>query len=260
MPNKSLIGQSGSSLEYRGGVVIKRCNNAFAQYTWYRDASIIGTVDGVRLPHVEWNLSEEPHTYSIEYINGENLTQCCTVEDIDTLIRQLSLWNKVSSRELYSVNSYLDRLYCHVKDNHYHPIILEAYNRVVDYMTSESWWRSECSFHHGDLTLENIIKERDGTLVLLDPNRVSDIWGNTVLDEGKLLQSINSDYHTLLTSYILKRRKVLLQHLETYANKCSYVAELSHWIRLRKYQPPERWSQVDFMLNKLMEALKNGDY
>jgi thiamine kinase-like enzyme len=117
------------------------------------------------------------------------------------------------------------------------------------------------SFNHGDLTLENVLVEDSGEMVLIDPNYDPGLFQSWLLDFGKLLQSTHSDYHRVFNSSPGQDPQPLFQYLRSYLQdrdlwELALVGELTHIMRLRKYRPGnERW-QVDCLLGKLIAEIQ----
>jgi hypothetical protein len=117
------------------------------------------------------------------------------------------------------------------------------------------------SFNAGDLTLENVLVEDSGEMVLIDPNYDPGLFQSWLLDFGKLLQSVHADYHRLFNSSPGQDPQPLFQYLRSYLQdrnlwELALVAELSHVMRLRKYRPEnERWL-VDKILGNLIAEIE----
>jgi hypothetical protein len=109
--------------------------------------------------------------------------------------------------------------------------------------------------------LENVLVEDNGEMVLIDPNYDPGLFQSWLLDYGKLLQSVHSDYHRLFNSSPGSDPAPLLNYLKEYLEsrglwEMALVAELSHVIRLRKYRPEnERWL-VDKILGNLVAEIE----
>jgi hypothetical protein len=117
------------------------------------------------------------------------------------------------------------------------------------------------SFNAGDLTLENVLVEDSGEMVLIDPNYEPGLFQSWLLDFGKLLQSVHADYHRLFNSSPGQDPQPLFQYLRSYLQdrnlwELALVGELTHIMRLRKYRPEnERW-QVDKILGNLVAEIE----
>jgi thiamine kinase-like enzyme len=110
------------------------------------------------------------------------------------------------------------------------------------------------SFAHGDLTLENVLIENDGGIVLIDPNFKANLFQSYLLDLGKLMQSVHSDYHRVFNSHPGCDPTYLCEYLRLKVGERNWVrgliAELTHLIRLRKYRPEREREVVDQLLER----------
>jgi thiamine kinase-like enzyme len=117
------------------------------------------------------------------------------------------------------------------------------------------------SFNHGDLTLENVLVEDSGEMVLIDPNFEQGLFQSWLLDYGKLLQSVHADYHRVFNSCPGADPQPLLNYLKKHLQDSGHwelalVAEITHVMRLRKYRPQEEWSKVDRILERLVREIQ----
>jgi thiamine kinase-like enzyme len=169
---------------------------------------------------------------------------------IDTLVDQVSLWSKIPASRHADWESYKERL----RSEHVSLADSEIVCRTFDFLDEIEPLPS--SFSHGDLTLENIIVENNGGIVLIDPNFKKNLFQSYVLDLGKLLQSVHSDYHRLFNSHPGGDPAPLCAHLRQRLGEPVWTqalaAEISHVVRLRKYRPSAQWLTVDRLLEKLL--------
>jgi thiamine kinase-like enzyme len=192
-------------------------------------------------------------SYRIEYIRGYSATQITSVQDFERLVKLVEYWGCQPAVITADWFSYLVRLQDHVAVSGSE--VMELAWKVV------ARYELPGSFAHGDLTLENVLVEDSGEMVLIDPNYAPDLFQSWLLDFGKLLQSTHSDYHRLFNSSPGEDPAPLLQHLRSYLQdrnlwELALVAELSHVIRLRKYRPEsERWI-VDKILSNLVQEIQ----
>jgi hypothetical protein len=98
-------------------------------------------------------------------------------------------------------------------------------------------------------------------MVLIDPNYEVGLFQSYLLDYGKLLQSVHSDYHRVFNSSAGEDPEPLLNYLKSYLQdrgewEWALVAELTHIIRLRRYRPENERRLVDCLLDKLMRELQ----
>lgn len=247
-------GSSGAKLEYAGDYIIKSCSDAVEQDMWFQLASKLPVVNGIRIPKSEL-LSE--NAYKIEFINGVCGTHISSTLIIDTLITQVLTWKNCPQFRDIEWKKYMDRLWCnHVIYPGSGDMVKIAFDFINNHLTN-----LPPSFSHGDLTLENVITDSEGRLVVIDPNFKKDLFQSYILDFGKLLQSVNSDYHRAFNSnpgVDLSAHKVVLfdQLKKMGILKECLLSEISHIIRLRKYKPPEMAGDVDALLAKLLHEIK----
>jgi len=247
-------GSSGARLEYAGDFIIKSCSDATEQDMWFKLASKLPVVDGVRIPQSE---IVSHNTYKIEFINGVCGTHSPSTLNIDTLTNQILTWKNCPQSRDISWRSYMDRLW----HNHIlHPNSGDVVKIVFDYI-NDNLTNLPPSFSHGDLTLENVIIDNDGRLVIIDPNFKKDLFQSYLLDFGKLLQSVNSDYHRVFNSNpgvdLSAHKNLLFNQLRKMGilREC-LLCEMSHIIRLRKYKSSEMANDVDVLLTRLLREIK----
>lgn len=134
-----------------------------------------------------------------------------------------------------------------------------------NYLTKEYLYnifdKDKYSVIHGDLTIENIICERDNrgedNFYIIDPN-TQNIHDSSNLDYAKLLQSIHGGYEFLMSTRDIKItgnridfpfiksatyielhkifRKYMLERLGENRTRSIYFHEIIHWLRLMPYK------------------------
>jgi thiamine kinase-like enzyme len=240
-------GSSGATLDFSGDFIRKKCKDAGEQCEWFRIASRYTLAPSVRFPQT---ISVSDSEYDIEFIEGVCGTQVESTRLIDTLVDQVSLWSKIPASRHADWESYKERL----RSEHVSLADSEIVCRTFDFLDEIEPLPS--SFSHGDLTLENIIVENNGGIVLIDPNFKKNLFQSYVLDLGKLLQSVHSDYHRLFNSHPGGDPAPLCAHLRQRLGEPVWTqalaAEISHVVRLRKYRPSAQWLTVDRLLEKLL--------
>jgi thiamine kinase-like enzyme len=243
-------GNSGADLQFAGDYVLKSCPNAVQQVEWFGCAQSVGLVDGVRLPYVEL---VNANSYKIEYIRGYSATQITSVQDFARLVKLVGQWEKQPAASSGDWDGYLQRLEDHVRVS----------NSEEMMAAFELACRHELpgSFNHGDLTLENVLVENDGGMVLIDPNFESGLFQSYLLDYGKLLQSVHADYHRVFNSCPGADPQPLLNYLKKHLQDSGHwelalVAEITHVMRLRKYRPEGERRLVDEILCRLLGEIQ----
>ena len=225
------------------------------QDAWFKLASKFPVVDGVRIPLSEL-VSE--NSYKLEFVNGVCCTQIPSTLIIDTLIEQILVWKNYPQSRSVTWEDYMSRLWVnHVEHPGSGDVVKTAFDFLVDRLTN-----LPSSFSHGDLTLENVIMDNGGRLVMIDPNFKTDLFQSYILDFGKLLQSVNSDYHRVFNSNPgvdqSAHKEVLFKNLRKMGilREC-LLSEITHIIRLRKYKPPEMAVDVDNLLSRLLHEARS---
>jgi hypothetical protein len=249
-------GNSGARLDFTGEWVLKTCSDASQQNEWFDLARNLPTTNGVRIPSTRLVGDD---SYQIEFIDGIAGTHSSSTLIISALIDQILLWAQCASpRPLLTWQDYMDRVYnYHIAPAHC-PTLYYFFNLV----NSLPITLPPPTFSHGDLTLENVIITSGwNELVLIDPNFKSDLFQSYILDFGKLLQSTNSNYHHRFNSNpgvdLQPHNKLLIKKLRQLGilREC-LVAEITHIIRLRRYQPACMLKTVDNLLSHLIHDLK----
>ena len=248
---RAMRGNSGAELQFAGDFVLKSCANAQQQVEWFGHANVAGLVDGIRLPFTEL---VNDGCYKIEYIRGYSATMLTSVQDFERLVRLVEHWRSQPAVSSGDWQSYLLRLEEHVRVSNSEEMVA-AFKLVCRYELPGS-------FGQGDLTLENVLVENDGGMVLIDPNFAPDLFQSWLLDYGKLLQSVHADYHRVFNSSAGANPQPLLNYLRDHLVKdgswhLALVAELTHIMRLRKYRPQEEWSKVDGILGRLVKEIQS---
>lgn len=244
-------GSSGAELLFSGDFILKRCSDSREQCEWFSRAAERPIPLGVRLPCVEF---VDKTSYKIEFVEGTSATKFSSTRILDALVDQVLLWSKTPSERDCDWNSYLTRLF----DQH----VSEAGSEIISkvFKILEKVEPPPASFAHGDLTLENALVEPNGNVVLIDPNFKEGLFQSYILDLGKIMQSVHSDYHRVFNSHPGADPAPLCAHLRSRLGeplwKASLTAEMSHIIRLRKYRPQSQRELVDNLLSKL--ALDQG--
>jgi hypothetical protein len=243
-------GNSGAELNFCGDYVLKRCSNARDQVAWFDFAKERMLDDSIRLPYVE--LVDEG-SYKIEYIRGYSATQITSVQDFERLVRLVEHWRSQPAVSVGSWDGYLKRLEGHVRVSN-SAQMKAAFELVCRYELPGS-------FAQGDLTLENVLVENDGRMVIIDPNYSEGLFQSWLLDCGKLLQSVHSDYHRVFNSCPGADPQPLLNYLKKHLQErgeweLALVAEVTHVMRLRKYRPQEEWPKVDRILRGLLGEIQ----
>ena len=227
-------GASGASLKQQGDLVTKSCTDALEQVRWFADARKFGFVDGVSAVNIYWN---SIRTYTMNHVTGHVATHEPQTVYLERIYEQVRYWGDLYPMNFATWQSYIDRLYEHAETTTSH-IIRQAVEVI------EQSPELDQSFCHGDLTLENIIIDHDGTAWLIDPNSNGSLYQSWILDCGKLLQSTHTDYHRIFDSHAgvnLRKHDAMLKEMLVADGiyRPALVACLSHIVRLCKYRKDE---------------------
>lgn len=246
-------GNSGAILEYRGEYIRKSTSDYLEQALWFDIARTLPTSNGIRIPHTY--LPQEEGCYDIEFIQGTCATQLNSTLTISALIDQILLWKEQKQYYDLSWDSYTSRLYNqHVIIREDDEVMKMAFNFILTFPPPPP------TFSHGDLTLENVIVDQNKNLVLIDPNFKPNLFQSYILDLGKLLQSTHSNYHQLFNSNpgvdLTSHCQILMDELDNLGvlEQC-LMAEITHIMRLKKYQPTSNWELVDDLLLSLIKEM-----
>lgn len=246
-----MMGASGAILKMGGDWVMKICSDAPQQVEWFDLARSIGTVPGVRIPAASLTARK---SYDVEFIRGHLATAEPSITFLERCIGQVKRWANTSPASDKAWDSYVSRLDGHVEMGPTDEM-KEAYRLCQ--------WAAPLppSFCHGDLTLENILIDSDGTCVLIDPNFKPGLFQSHILDLGKLLQSTHARYHKVFSSHhaadLSRHDAWLVERLKKEDLwKESLLACISHVMRLRKYRPEEQRPLADQMLSQLIKEYK----
>lgn len=238
-------GSSGAELHQRGDLVTKRSLRANNEAAWLRLAPQHPLADGINIVRV---YSEEECSYTMQHITGHVATHEPQATIMDRLCEQLLIWRTLPATNSVTWKEYTQRLQEHA-------------SLVDSDIINEAMWcilthdALPASFNHGDLTLENILIDADGTAWIIDPNHQPDLYQSWLLDAGKLLQSTHTNYHKAFQSSAgtnLARHDARLCNWLKQHNiyEPALLACLTHIIRLCRYRP-----QQVHIINTLIEPL-----
>jgi hypothetical protein len=245
-------GSSGARLEFQGEWILKRCKDAKEQVDWFREAEKRPLLPGIYLPAVE--LVDE-QSYRIERIAGIPGTFSQSLDTVFLLYEQVKLWSNQVCSTIRFPKEYCSRL----RNDHLPKEGARIVHEAIGFFESEflNVGPKGSTFCHGDLTLENVILMNDGSLGIIDPNHKSGLYQSFLLDFGKILQSIHSDYHRKFDccpgvdqTWMYPPLYSALQRDGFLRN--SLLSEISHLVRLRKYRPEEQRPLVDRILQDRM--------
>ncbi|ATW62696.1 hypothetical protein SCBWM1_gp12 [Synechococcus phage S-CBWM1] len=248
-------GSSGAVLQYKGGWIRKSCPDASQQLDWFRrvqEFPAVYLIRGVGVPAVR-GISED--TYEIERVRGSLGTSSQSAEILDRLLSLSLSWRWVEATSSSSLDSYLERIereHVRILGPGESPTVIQAMRVLERDCNPKLFPRSFC---HGDLTLENILIDKEGKIFLIDPNAKEGLFQSYILDLGKILQSINSNYHREFNSCPGPDQtwmcRAFLENLWLLdLMRGALLAEISHLVRLRKYRPIEQRGKVDSLISR----------
>jgi hypothetical protein len=232
--------------------MVKESLDADQQALWLERTRAKPGVEGVRPVRV---LEQGSGSYVMELLSGRlvadiddpgTLGECVT-----RLIDQVAAWASAPADNDADWESYLRRLSAHAEYAQ-----SDVARRAVDLVRDlPPFPRSWC---HGDLTLENVIRDHRG-LVLFDPNYSPDLYQSHVLDYGKILQSTHTSFHRLLSprdgacSAVDSLVERLLRERGVYEQ--AVQACLTHAVRLLRHWPGKEYS-VEAIIVTLLDDLR----
>ena len=228
-----IIGGSGAEIEIFNNRVIKNAPNAREQALWYK--TIANKQPNVRVPRVMSNYND---TLDMEYIEGMSLNNCCTGDDLITVYVTINLIGNLPAISS-DWNTMVDRIKTHLSINaipHEQEILKIITSDVVsEYMTISA------SFCHGDMTFENAIVNRYGEVYFIDPNTPAGLYTSSLLDIGKVYQSLHFDYESVFGNSKSRINKPkLLEEFESLLTSEEIIygklCEMIHYIRMLKYK------------------------
>ena len=197
--------------------------------SWFKRAADT-LLPGVKVPAI--HLSTSLDHYGMQVIKGIPLCTNTHTAALGTLLGQLTEWEENHPVESWPWHQYLDALEhrCHLL-------------RVMKWLREQD---VPCGhFCHGDLTLENVLIDRNYHLWLIDPN--TRLGFNSVhVDRGKLMFSMS--YHERFGSYWLTREmheRLMQIHWSVADRACL----LTHIIRLNGHRNQwhiDAWLREEF--------------
>ena len=244
-------GSSGSDLTLKGDWILKNCSDSQSQVAWFVEAEGKRVARDIYLPLVR---EIDSSSYEIEKVSGVLGTGVNSFSLILKLYDQIKIWSEYPC-ERGDILSYIVRMREQHIFQHSPPEVLEVMEFLEKYMPSSHFPGTFC---HGDLTLENILVRQDGKVALIDPNNKGNLFRSYILDLGKILQSIHSDYHRMFDSnpgvdqtWMWENFRALLERDGLL--KPALLAEISHLLRLRKYRPKGQRILVDHLMQVRIE-------
>jgi len=213
-------------LEKRDGRVFKSALNTNSTIKWFNRAKFFFNVPVI--------YSVIGNTIEMEFIESENNVK---FDDIINIINTL----RMIKTEVNGFDTYIEHLQNHlynkIFDNEFVIWINSKLQEIMYIMNKEK------SFSHGDLALDNILK--NDKIYLIDPNYYENLYSSWLLDISKLIQSCyrfnNKDLLIALYNYFGEFKKVI------------EILELTHWIRMIKYIPVNDKKLLTLSLNRIDE-------
>lgn len=219
-------GLSGAIIERRGNKVYKTHDNSLKSASWYEQAANI--IKSIKVHSVIGK------TICMDYIEK---TDEPTLEQINFIIDK---FKEVPSAINFS--TYAERINDHM--NLYKPTYQKAVNKLMQ--NNGSFYNFNKSFCHGDMSLDNMINS-NGTLYLIDPIYEPGLYSSWLLDVAKILHSSRRFNKPHIYDYFINKYKNISNELK--------ILELTHWIRMRKYQELEKIDELDNIINTLMKEI-----
>lgn len=239
-----LKGGSNSSIYREFNKVIKIANNSKAQYDWY----LVAKKYNFNIPTIYSCVGD---TLYMSFVDGTMLAHNCSKNHINRLIKLCYQFKEIECIDNIRADN-LDK-YC---DNLIKHLDSEETKFVIEKLREQEFLLLDRqSFYHGDLTLSNIILDREDTLVLIDPNYKTD-YCSYLLDLAKIRQSLH-DYEYIF-GFSKNKNSIYLSDFDEALKDDLYLVkllELTHWIRMYDYKSEEDRVKVLKMINKLKGEL-----
>jgi len=238
---RPMRGGSGSGIWLEGKTVVKKTSKATAEEEWYRRAESYGFGD--RIPKL---YSRTLDTLFMEYIEGETLADGATKKDIYEALKIPFCFAMIPDGRK-DVEGYCRNLMSHKSS--------EATRWVVsEVMRNRRELEDQASFCHGDLSLSNIIRSKDG-LKVIDPNNKAD-YSSHLLDIAKIRFSLTG--YERIFGYGKADLRGLRRKFDEYTQhrKIIPLLEITHWIRLYKYRTAEEQKTVDRVVDELIKEYR----
>lgn len=214
---ENLIGWSGATIEKHGEKVLKTHEKIHSEVSWYHLAKNFD----FNVPKIS---SVVGKTLEMEYIHGK--TGDVSSKELFEICEKFKLI-KHSSPDFETYLEYISK-HC----------TLDVFTEFVEKLKKDShtFFNSQKSFCHGDLSLENIIKsEINYKLYLIDPIYLPAVYSSWLLDISKSLYSLK----------FLGQAEKYEELLELSPNKLDVLKlEATHWMRVYKYAPTETKSRI----------------
>lgn len=220
-------GLSGAQIERRGDKVYKTHPNALEVAQWYKEAGDI--VKSVKVHSVVGE------TLCMDFIESTDQPK---IDQIEFIIKKFA-----DIPAFVPFSTYAARVNEHLK------LHKADYTKdVQDLMRLyEEYYNENKSFSHGDMSLDNMINSND-VLYLIDPNHPKGLYSSYLLDVSKVMHSAKRfnkmhiyDYFVNAYSYDIKEIKLL---------------ELTHWVRMIKYEKPENINNIDNIIRDLLKEIQ----
>lgn len=220
-------GLSGAQIERRGDKVYKTHSNSLEVAQWYKEAGSI--VKSVKVHSVVGS------TLCIDFIESTDQPK---IDQIEFII------DKFANVPTYTpFSTYITRINEHL-NLHNADYTKDVQNLMRLY---EEFYDDNKSFSHGDMSLDNMINSND-VLYLIDPNHPKGLYSSYLLDVSKVMHSAKRFnkphiYDYFANSYCHSIREIKL-------------LELTHWIRMIKYERPANINNIDNIIRNLLKEIQ----
>lgn len=220
-------GLSGAQIERRGTKVYKTHSNSLEVAQWYKEASNI--IKSVKVHSMVGD------TLCIDFIESTNEPR---IDQIEFIINKFS-----TVPSFIPFSTYKARVYAHLELHN------ADYTKEVQQMMRlyEEFYNENKSFSHGDMSLDNMINSND-ILYLIDPNHPKDLYSSYLLDVSKVMQSAKRFNRTHVYDYFANKYSSYIKEIK--------LLELTHWVRMIKYEKPENINNIDNMIRNLLKEIQ----
>ena len=231
-------GLSGSIIERHGDRVYKTCSNAYDYVNWY-NYTVKYTDRPFDVPKLHSLVGQ---TICIDFVTNSSYDLRVPEECIEKIIEFFK-----DKQAIYAAKfeTYIERVKTHldIYNPEYSTFILDELKKHSDFYDENS------SLCHGDFSYDNIIIGDDGKHYLIDANLPTRVYESWLLDMSKFLVSCDRFGKIVKKHYLSLCEKY-------HSNKYIQLLEITHWIRMRKYNADKKF--VDSMIKSAIEEYKNG--
>lgn len=168
---------------YRLGKMVKKCLGSESDVSNFKDW-VEDNLDSCKFPKVISYLYDSVY---MEFIDGTNLVDCCTMVDFIKVVGTILNFSKIR-RHNFNIVPQIEILEKNYSDDTEVNAMIEACKKFI--IKNQKTLNEHASYSHGDVILSNIIKGNDGELYFIDSRYFRDS-SSYLLDFAKLRNSLS---------------------------------------------------------------------